>query len=51
MFTFTLAFLQAIDSFLFIFNLFPLFAEREEGIWKKACTTKTADHNYNMWQT
>ena len=29
MFTFALAFLQAIDIFLFIFNLFPLFAERE----------------------
>ena len=29
MFTFSLAFfLQAINSFLFIFNLFPLFAER-----------------------
>ena len=28
MFTFALAFLQAIDNFLLIFNLFPLFAER-----------------------
>ena len=28
MFTFALAFLLAIDIFLFIFNLFPVFAER-----------------------
>ena len=31
MFPFTLAFLQTLDIFLFIFNLFPLFAER--GRW------------------
>ena len=45
MFTFALRFfLQAIDIFLFIFNLFPLFAAREEGICKKSYTTKTNDH-------
>ena len=38
MFTFTFAFFAAIDIFLFIFKLFP---KVEEGIWKKAFTTKT----------
>ena len=49
MFTFTLAFLLAINIFLFIFNLSRLL-RKEEGIWKKAFTTKTTDHNYYMCQ-
>ena len=48
MFTFALAFLQAIDIFLFIFNHFSFSWKEEEGIWKKAITTKTTDHNYYM---
>ena len=43
MFTFTLAFLQAIDSFLFNFNFFP--QKEEEGIWEKAYRI----HNENHW--
>ena len=50
MFTFTLAFLLAINIFLFIFNLSWLLWKEEEGIWKKAFTTKTTDHNYYMCQ-
>ena len=50
MFTFTLAFLLAINIFLFIFNLSRLLRKEEEGIWKKAFTTKTTDHNYYMCQ-
>ena len=47
MFSFALAFLQAIeDIFLFIFNHFSFSWKEEEGIWKKAFTTKTTDHNY-----
>ena len=33
MFTFALAFLQAINIFLFIFNLSRLLQQEEEGIW------------------
>ena len=43
MFTFTLAFLQAIHSFLFIFNLFPLLAERERTNLEETI------HNKNHW--
>ena len=43
MLTFTLAFLQAVDSFLFIFNLFPLFSE-----WGRRCL-KESIHNENHW--
>ena len=43
MFTFSLAFLQAIDSFLFNFNFFP--QKEEEGIWEKAYHI----HNENHW--
>ena len=50
MFTFALAFLQAIDIFRFIFNHFSFSWKEEEGIWKKAITTKTTDHNYYMCQ-
>ena len=47
MFPFALAFLQAIeDIFLFIFNHFSFSWKEEQGIWKKAYTTKTTDHNY-----
>ena len=48
LFTFTLAFLQAIDIFLFIFNHFSFSWKEEEGIWKKAITTNTTDQNYYM---
>ena len=48
LFTFALAFLQAIDIFRFIFNHFSFSWKEEEGIWKKAITTKTTDHNYYM---
>ena len=48
MFTFAVAFLQAIDIFRFIFNHFSFSWKEEEGIWKKAITTKTTDHNYYM---
>ena len=48
MFTFALAFLQGIDIFLFIFNHFSFSWKEEEGIWKKAITTKTTDHKYYM---
>ena len=49
MFSFTLAFLQAINSFIFIFNLFLIFAERgrrnlEESIYNE----NHSDHNYYM---
>ena len=49
MFSFTLAFLQAINSSIFIFNLFPIFAERgrrnlEESIYNE----NHSDHNYYM---
>ena len=48
MFTFTLAFLLAINIFLFIFNLSRLLW-KEEGIWKKAFTMKTTDHSVRHW--
>ena len=43
MFTFALVSLQAIDIFLFIFNLFPLFAERGRRNWEEII------HNENHW--
>ena len=43
MFTFSLAFLQAIDSFLFISNLFPLFVERGRRNLEESI------HNENQW--
>ena len=43
MFTFTEAFLQAIDSFLFIFNLFQLFAEKGRRNLEESI------HNKNHW--
>jgi len=50
MFTFALAFLLAINIFLFIFNLSRLLRKEEEGIWKKAFMTKTTHHNYYICQ-
>ena len=48
MFTFTLAFFAAILS---SFSTSFRFSQKvEEGIWKKAFTTKTTDHNYHMGQ-
>ena len=41
--TFALVSLQAIDIFLFIFNLFPLFAERGRRNWEEII------HNENHW--
>ena len=49
MFSFTLAFLQAINSFIFIFSLFPLFAER--GRWnleESIHNENHSEHNYYM---
>ena len=43
MFTVSLDFLQAIESFLFIFNLFPLFAERGRRNLDESI------HNENHW--
>ena len=53
MFTFALAFMQAIDIYIFFFHFQPFLRfsrKEEEGIWKKAFTTKTIDHNYYMCQ-
>ena len=40
----------SIDIFLFIFNHFSFSWKVEEGIWKKAFTTKTTDHDHYMCQ-
>ena len=56
MFTFALAFFAGHRFFFFSFSTsFRFSREEEEGIWKKAFTMTTTDHNVHMsdvkWQT
>ena len=47
MFTFALAFFAGLRFFFFSFSTSFRFSwEEEEGIWKRAFTMTTTDHNY-----
>ena len=54
MFTFSLAFFAGHRQFSLHFqplSAFRFLRKEEEGIWKKAFTTKTIDNGYYMCQT
>ena len=50
MFTCALDFFAGHGYFLLHFQLLSAKQKEEEGIWKKAFTTKTTNHNYYMCQ-